>query len=1053
MAAIELATAYVSIVPETSRIAPATQQAFGTVQNQATQAGRQMGDRLGDGIKKGIAAAGAVAAAGLAAGISGALERERINDKLAASLGLDAGLAKEYGETTAKLYSQGFGESMSNVSESVGAVASAFKNLGYDGEATLEQVTGRAMNFASVFGTEVGETVQTTKQLIVNGFAKDSTQAFDMLTAAFQQIPIAMRAELPEILNEYGMNFKALGFSGEQSFNLLIAAADKGKFVLDKTGDALKEFTIRGSDMSKTSVEAYQAIGLNAADASSKIASGGAGAQEVLQATARGLLGITDPAERANTAIALFGTPLEDLSVDQIPAFLEAISNGTNFMGGFEGAADRMGETLAGNTSSSLEVLKRQLESGIVAALEKGAHWVTENKTAAISFAAVLGTVAAAIGVVKIATVAWNAAQAIGAAATKTWTAVQWLWNAAMTANPIGIVVVAIAGLVAAIALAWNHSETFRNVVMSAWEGIKTAVGAAWDFIKPVFEAIGNWITGTLAPAFMGFWHDVVEPVFNNVGVIISAAWNGIIKPIFEGWKAFFENVLFPVIRFLWDNVVKPTFDGIGTAISFAWNNLIKPAFDGIKAGIGAVGDAFGAAGRLIGGAWDGVLGIIRPVAHAIGRILSGIPDKIGPWEIPGASTVRGFGGKLEAFRTGGQVRGPGSGTSDSILAWLSNGEFVVNADAAAKHLPLLAAINSGRNLIERGDYDGVLSRFGVEEDDPFVRGALGVRSLIKDLDFTGNLASLGIEEDSPLVDLGLNLGRFLKQLPGFAAGGLVQTSDSISGVQQAMWDALRTAFPDAVLTSATRTADVGSGYDYHMQAKAIDIAGPNMPAMAEWIAKNYPGSLELIHANGFSHNIKNGENVGDGYSFYGAGTMAGHADHVHWAMSSAPSIPVVEPDSGASSLPPAGGGASSGGSPSISTGGGAAGGGTSGGGGSGASSTTSTSGTPVFVTNWPAGVNVTEANGTASSSAEPPSAAPPTAASPAAPAVGGDRVATAASDFAKANIDGLLSDLGLSTSGGAIQELVSALRDAVARETAEQMKRSRTNATAFIGR
>lgn len=49
------------------------------------------------------------------------------------------------------------------------------------------------------------------------------------------------------------------------------------------------------------------------------------------------------------------------------------------------------------------------------------------------------------------------------------------------------------------------------------------------------------------------------------------------------------------------------------------------------------------------------------------------------------------------AFADGGAVRGPGSGTSDSIPAYLSDGEFVVNAEATRKHGALLNAINSGR--------------------------------------------------------------------------------------------------------------------------------------------------------------------------------------------------------------------------------------------------------------------------------------------------------------------------------------------------------------------
>lgn len=52
-------------------------------------------------------------------------------------------------------------------------------------------------------------------------------------------------------------------------------------------------------------------------------------------------------------------------------------------------------------------------------------------------------------------------------------------------------------------------------------------------------------------------------------------------------------------------------------------------------------------------------------------------------------------GGLVPGFANGGQVHGPGTGTSDSIFAKLSNGEFVVNADATRQFLPLLQQINS----------------------------------------------------------------------------------------------------------------------------------------------------------------------------------------------------------------------------------------------------------------------------------------------------------------------------------------------------------------------
>lgn len=65
-----------------------------------------------------------------------------------------------------------------------------------------------------------------------------------------------------------------------------------------------------------------------------------------MQKTAQGLLKIKDPEERANAAIALFGTPIEDLSIDQIPKFLSALAGTKDKLGYVSGAADRMGDTL-----------------------------------------------------------------------------------------------------------------------------------------------------------------------------------------------------------------------------------------------------------------------------------------------------------------------------------------------------------------------------------------------------------------------------------------------------------------------------------------------------------------------------------------------------------------------------------------------------------------------------------------------------------------------------------------------------------------------------------
>ena len=125
--------------------------------------------------------------------------------------------------------------------------------------------------------------------------------------------------------------------------------------------------------------------------------------------------------------------------------------------------------------------------------------------------------------------------------------------------------------------------------------------------------------------------------------------------------------------------------------------------------------------------------------------------------------------------------------------------------------------------------------------------------------------------------------------LPGFKDGGKVQLGNIsgpgiTTGEQQSMWDAIRGNFPEAVLSSATRTVMTEGHPDFHNAGRAIDISGPGMGSIASWIASNYPDSLELIHSP-FGHNIKNGKDVGDGTAFYGSGLMAAHGDHVHWAL------------------------------------------------------------------------------------------------------------------------------------------------------------------------
>ena len=88
----------------------------------------------------------------------------------------------------------------------------------------------------------------------------------------------------------------------------------------------------------------------------------------------------------------------------------------------------------------------------------------------------------AASGIIQLA-------QAINATgiATKAWTAAQWLLNAALDANPIGIIVMALGALAGALIYAYNHSEDFRRIVNLLWEAFK-------DFTMLLSGIVRKWL-------------------------------------------------------------------------------------------------------------------------------------------------------------------------------------------------------------------------------------------------------------------------------------------------------------------------------------------------------------------------------------------------------------------------------------------------------------------------------------------------------------------------------------------------------------------------------
>lgn len=316
------------------------------------------------------------------------------------------------------------------------------------------------------------------------------------------------------------------------------------------------------------------------------------------------------------------------------------------------------------------------------------AAWTGAARLASVSWAFLTGLPA------RIA--ATTVAQKLAAGATTAWSIAQGVLNAVMTANPIGLLIVALVAVVAAIVVAYQRSETFREIVQKCWEGIKNAAEAAWNgVLKPLFETFVDNLKN-------------IGKVFEGMGQIIKAGWDFIVN--------------------------------VGKAAV----GLLTGDFDLFNNGMKGIGEVAKKIAEGIKTAFSGIVGVIKAPVHAIGKLLEKIPNKVLGISIPGASTLRSWGTTLTNLREGGAVAagrrtdgslyGPGTETSDDILgydesgptAWVSRDEGVVNARGLRKHRGLFDAINADdpalANLPRRSNGGPVYGPFlpGREPNNPY---------------------------------------------------------------------------------------------------------------------------------------------------------------------------------------------------------------------------------------------------------------------------------------------------------------------------------------------
>lgn len=554
---------------------------------------RKAAAAAGDGFGKleaTLAGVGLAAGAALTDGIMEGLQRSKLNGVLAAQIGAAPADAARIGALSGQLFAQGFGEDVSEVNDALrSAFQSGLVSVRKSTDSTVAAVTKRLMTVSQVLGEDTQRTSIAIQQMLRTGLAKNAQQAMDLLVSATQR-GVNKSEDLLDTVNEYGTQFRQLGLDGPRAFGLLSQAIGAGARDADTAADALKEFAIRAIDGSASSTAAYEALGLSAETMTNKIAQGGSKASEGLAVVLDKLRFMKDPVERNTIAVGLFGTKAEDLGQ---ALYAMDVDTATKALEGFGGAADRAGNTISQTAGAQLEVFTRKLKGELITNLAAAGTHIMENASAyqvlGTSLLAIAGTVATVSAVTK----AWAAAQIIATVATKAWAVANKILSLSLLGTPLGWILLAVGLLVAGLVLAYQKSDTFRNIVQTALKAVGAAGMWLWNnALKPAFDGIVVAVKW-LGDAFVWLWNTIIKPYYTFWGNIALWLWNTVIVPAWNGIVAA-TRVLGAIFTWLWTNIVSPYFKFIGTLALWLWNNIIVPAWNGIVIYTKILGAIFG---------------------------------------------------------------------------------------------------------------------------------------------------------------------------------------------------------------------------------------------------------------------------------------------------------------------------------------------------------------------------------------------------------------------------------------------------------------------------
>jgi phage-related minor tail protein len=305
----------------------------------------------------GVATIGVVAGKELASALGDGMQIVASQDFFKARMGLDDASVQRFAASAGAAYAAGFGDSMTaNLDTVQQAIQSGLLPKDAN-KGEVEETIKRLHGISDVFRIDISSAARAAGQLMRTGFASNAEKALDIV-AKGEQEGLDISGDFLTSLRKYPSQFSALGLSASDVLTLMHQAIEGGARDTDTISRSIREFWKKSLDGSKSTTQAFEALGFNADDMTGRIAAGGEQARGAFEATLTAIQNLDDPMQQASAWGDLFGTQwnrmgdaINNLDLSDAKAEFEDLG----------GTTDRVIDESTDNAATKWDVAKRKI--------------------------------------------------------------------------------------------------------------------------------------------------------------------------------------------------------------------------------------------------------------------------------------------------------------------------------------------------------------------------------------------------------------------------------------------------------------------------------------------------------------------------------------------------------------------------------------------------------------------------------------------------------------------------------------------------------------------